>query len=369
MPSNEAIFLTLGVEEEFQLLCPETLALVPAYDRLVSCNPRESLWIKSELHQSCCEVVTHPCRTVAELDEALRSNRRRLIEIAERAGICVALSGTHPFSHWADLEITREKRRLFSEDLFQEAHRQCLAFALHIHIGIPDRGLALRVMNDARCLLPILYALSCSSPFLEERQTGLKSSRLLRAFGFPRTGIPDTFENLDQLDRLVATMQQAGLIMDAGQLWWDIRVHHVYPTVEFRVCDAVPLLHDVTALAALTQAFVARLLDDYANGNFIEPLDRFLLCENRWRAGRFGTDVQLLDYATLSLVPLAEQLKDLCAQLEPWARRLHVLEHLDRVLDIAAQGSAAERQLDVWKDNKAALEEIVRLYLAETSDI
>ena len=369
MPSNQAIPLTLGVEEEFQLLCPETLALLPAYDRLVACNPIEGFSIKSELHQSCCEVVTHPCRTVAELDEALRSNRRSLFQIAERAGICVALSGTHPFSHWSDLEITREKRRLLSEYLFQEAHRQCLAFALHIHIGVPDRSLALRVMNDARCLLPILYALSCSSPFLEERRTGLKSSRLLRAFGFPRTGIPDTFENLDQLDQLVATMQRAGLIVDAGQLWWDIRIHHVYPTVEFRVCDAVPLLQDVTALAALAQTFVARLLDDYADGNRIEPLDRFLVCENRWRAGRFGTDVELLDHGTLSLVPLAQQLTNLCAQLEHWARRLHVTEHLDRVLDIAAQGSAAERQLAVLKDNKTALKEVVRLYLAETSDI
>ncbi|MFC1596834.1 hypothetical protein ACFL5Q_02700 [Planctomycetota bacterium] len=129
------------------------------------------------------------------------------------------------------------------------------------------------------------------------------------------------------------------------------------------------MLQDVTALAALTQTFVARLLDDYANGNSIEPLDRFLLCENRWRAARFGTDVQLLDYDTLSLVPLAEQLEDLCAQLEHWARRLHVIEHLDRIVDIAAQGSAAERQLAVWKDNGTALKEIVRLYLAETSDI
>ena len=115
--------------------------------------------------------------TAAELITEVGYEAATTNAIAERAGICVALSGTHPFSHWADLEITREKRRLFSEDLFQEAHRQCLAFALHIHIGIPDRGLALRVMNDARCLLPILYALSCSSPFLEERQTGLKSSR------------------------------------------------------------------------------------------------------------------------------------------------------------------------------------------------
>jgi carboxylate-amine ligase len=368
MPSDQAIPLTLGVEEEFQLLCPETLALVPAYDRLVARNPQEDFNIKSEIHQSCCEVVTRPCRTVGVLDEELRSNRRCLIEIAERAGICVALSGTHPFSHWADLEITREKRRLFSEHLFQEAHRQCLAFALHIHIGVPDRGLALRVMNDARRLLPILYALSCSSPFLEERQTGLKSSRLLRAFGFPRTGIPDTFENLDQLDQLVATMQQAGLILDEGQLWWDIRVHHLYPTVEFRVCDAVPLLQDVTALAALTQTFVARLLEDYANGNRIEPLDRFLVSENRWRAARFGTDVQLLDHDTLSLVPLAEQLANLCAELEHWARRLHVIEHIERVLEVAAQGSAADRQLAVWKDNKTALKEVVGLYLAETSD-
>ena len=164
-------------------------------------------------------------------------------------------------------------------------------------------------------------------------------------------------------------MQQAGLIMDAGQLWWDIRVHHVYPTVEFRVCDAVPLLQDVTALAALTQTFVARLLDGYEAGKRIEPLDRVLVCENRWRAARFGTNVELLEYGTSSLLPLAEQLTNLCGQLEHWARRLHVIDHLDRVLDIVAQGSAAERQLAVMQNRKATLKDVVRLYLAETADI
>jgi len=313
--------------------------------------------------------LVHAVAAVVELDDMLRSNRRQLIQIANRAGIDVALSGTHPFSHWADLEITHEKKRLLSEYLFQEAHRQCLAFALHIHIGVPDRRIAVRVMNDARDLLPVLYALSCSSPFLEGRRTGLKSSRLLRAFGFPRTGIPDTFENLGQLERLVATMQRAGLILDAGQLWWDIRAHHVFPTVEFRVCDAVPLLQDVTALAAFTLTFVARLLDDYAAGKPSKPLDRFLICENRWRAARFGTDVELLDLDTLNLMPLQEHLAKLCDQLEPWARRLQVLEHLERTLHIAAHGSAADRQLAVMSHGDATLKEVVRHYLAETSMI
>jgi carboxylate-amine ligase len=359
--------LTLGVEEEFQLLAPHTLELTPAFDRLAACCRADELPLKSELHQSCCEVVTPPCQSVDELEDSIRSNRHRLIEIAGRAGLEIALGGTHPFSHWNELPITREPRRLQSEFLFQEAHRQCLAYALHIHVGVPDRATALRVMNDARPLLPVLYALSCSSPFLEGRQTGLQSSRILRAFGFPRTGMPDACESLDALDRLVTTMQQAGLIVDAGQLWWDIRAHHLYPTVEFRICDAVPLVDDVTALAALTQAYVARLLDAYENKHTSEPVSRVLLEENRWRAARFGTRAELLDYRSGSLAPLAAIVADLQAALAPHAAQLGTARHLNRVLQIAAQGSAADRQLAAWDPAEGDLTRVVAVYLAETA--
>ena len=202
--------LSLGIEEEFQILRPDTLALDPKCDKLIALGSARGFSIKTELHQSCCEIITAPCETVNQLQEAVRRNRLRLASIAEKADLAIGLSGTHPFSDWKTLPITQEPRRLFSEYLFQEAHRHCLAFALHIHICVPDRNLALKVMNDARNLLPILYALSGSSPFLEGRKTGLKSSRLLRAFGFPRTGIPDTFEDIDQLDRLADVMQSAG---------------------------------------------------------------------------------------------------------------------------------------------------------------
>jgi carboxylate-amine ligase len=241
------------------------------------------------------------------LESELRSNRQRLAEAAEQAGMAIGLSGTHPFSLWYELPITSEPRRLQSEYLFQEAHRQCLAFALHIHIGIPDRQTGLRAMNDARALLPILYALSSSSPFLEGRRTGLKSSRLLRAFGFPRTGIPDAFGSLAEFEAQIASMRNAGLIVDAGQLWWDIRLHHVYPTIEFRVADAVPRLQDVTALAALTQALVAYLLDAYQRGVRFETVDRWILCENRWRAARFGIEAELIATSPLPHAQPASQ--------------------------------------------------------------
>ena len=217
MHKNQFRIPTVGVEEEYQILCPDTLALTPAYAQLVSCCQVGELSIKTELHQSCCEVVTPPCASVGELNEVLRSQRGLLIDIAKQAGLKIALSGTHPFSKWYELPITQEPRRLQSEFLFQEAHRQCLAYALHIHVEIPNRATALRVMNDARPLLPILYALSCSSPFLEGRCTGLHSSRLLRAFGFPRTGIPDEFESLEALDELISTLQQSGLLRSACQ--------------------------------------------------------------------------------------------------------------------------------------------------------
>jgi carboxylate-amine ligase len=358
--------LSLGVEEEFQILCPETLGLVPACGKLIELGSARKFRIKTELHQSCCEVTTSACETVDQLREAVRENRLQLAGIAGEAGLAVGISGAHPFSDWKTLPITREPRRLFSEHLFQEAHRHCLAFALHIHVCVPNRHLALKVMNDARGLLPILYALSCSSPFLEGRKTGLKSSRLLRAFGFPRTGIPDTFEDIDQLDRLVEIMRHAGLIVDSGQLWWDIRVHHSYSTVEFRICDAVPLLEDVCALAALTQAYVAHLLDSYEKGRTFEPLNRILLEENRWRAARFGTEADLLDFQKLQLVPLGDLLKSLSRLLMPWIRKFSLHLQFDRLDHILHKGSSAERQLQRWDGTGDSLKDIVRQYKAET---
>jgi len=394
--------LTIGVEEEFQLLCPDTLALLPGFGPLSECwNSRPSAGsanLKSELHQSCCEVTTRPCANVGELDNALRVNRMHLAETAARAGLTVGLSGMHPFSRWDELPITREPRRLQSEYLFQEAHRQCLAFALHVHIGIPDRHVGLRVVNDARVLLPVLYALSCSSPFLESRRSGLKSSRLLRAFGFPRTGIPDAVGSLAELDGQVAVMRKAGLIADPGQLWWDIRLHHVYPTVEFRIADAVPRVEDVTALAALTQALVGYLLDAYRNGGEFALVPRWLLCENRWRAARFGTEAELIagtpclptcptnvpvnrwvdpaaplhHAGNMALRSIESIVDELLATLAPVADKLESLEYLERCRTIAGSGSAADRQLaaaTAGQPGPADLQEVVRLFRRETLDI
>lgn len=407
--------LTLGVEEEFQLLCPETAALVPSFDTVAACWRAETAahdetssplsrgadgrWfstphamLKSEIHQSCCEVITRPCATVSELDIEVRSNRHRLAEVARDAGIAIGLSGTHPFSVWFDLPITREPRRLDSEYMFQEMHRQCLAFALHIHVGIPDRSTGLRVMNDARVLIPILYALSCSSPFLEGRRTGFKSSRVLRAFGFPRTGIPDPIETVAELDTRIAAMKNAGLIADAGQLWWDIRLHHTYPTVEFRVADAVPRVQDVTALATLAQAFVAHLLDAYRRGIHFEPVERWILCENRWRAARFGTEAELITTLPLPQGPPPSQqgaspntydrqparsgplqlqtvpsiVAELCDCLMPFAKQLGATKHLKQCQTIAHIGSAADRQFASGGTSSPDLRKVVEQYCRET---
>ena len=247
-------------------------------------------------------------------------------------------------------------------------------------------------MNDARVLIPILYALSCSSPFLEGRRTGLKSSRVLRAFGFPRTGIPEPFENVAELDTQIASMRNAGLIADAGQLWWDIRLHHVYPTIEFRVADAVPRVQDVTALAALAQAFVAYLLDAYRRGIHFEPVERWILCENRWRAARFGTEAELIATSPLPQRPPASQqgiqpdthgprpsrsetlklqsiqsiVAEICDYLMPVAAQLGTTRYLEQCQRIAQTGSAADRQLAIAGADNPDLRQVVRQYCQET---
>lgn len=373
--------LSLGVEEEFQILCPETLALTPGFDKLLETEKTQfseanrgerhliqSEFIQSELHQSCCEVVTPPCGTVAELSESVRENRFRLQAIAQESGLQVALAGTHPMACWHDLPITNEPRRLQSNYLYQEAHRQCLTFALHIHVGVPNRKIGVRVMNDARAILPVLYGLSCSSPFLEGRTTGLMSSRLLRAFGFPRTGIPETFENVQQLDDLIRTLRRSSLIVDAGQIWWDIRVHHRYPTVEFRICDAVPRWKDVMSIAAFIQAYVAWLLDRYDRNSGPQRLDRTLVCENKWRAARFGTDVELLDYASGILVPLEQHVDALCEQVRPFSERLGTLGHIDRLSNMVRDGSSAHRQRKAVEEGSGDLSVAIKQYVLETFD-
>jgi carboxylate-amine ligase len=247
-------------------------------------------------------------------------------------------------------------------------------------------------MNDARILVPILYALSCSSPFLEGRRTGLKSSRVLRAFGFPRTGIPDPVENVAELDSRITSMRNAGVITDAGQLWWDIRLHHVYPTIEFRVADAVPRVQDVTALAALAQAFVAYLLDAYRRGIAFGPLEQWILCENRWRAARFGTEADLIAAPHWLQAPPGDQLEippvgddprpfragtlqlqsvqsivaEICDCLMPMAAQLGTTEYLEQCQRIAQTGSAADRQLGVAGASNSELCRVVRQYCQET---
>ena len=361
--------LTLGVEEEFQILDPDSLALAPGLDALRAAGSAVDLDVKSEIHACCAEVVTAPCPSIDALADAVRANRRRILEVAKRAGYRVALAGTHPFSLWSDLPTVRGGGRSQSEYYFQEAHRHCLAFALHVHVAIPDRATGLRVMNEARELLPVLYALSCSSPFLESRRTGLKSSRLLRAFGFPRTGIPDAFERLADYDGFIQTLSTNDFIIGPGQLWWDIRLHHTHPTVEFRVCDAIPRVDDVLAIAALCQTYVAYLLEQYERGAEMPARSRLLLEENRWRAARFGAQAALFDFKTESVVLLRDIVRDARETLAPFAERLGTQRHLDKVSDIANAGDAADRQITVWNGGAADWADVVRCYADETADV
>jgi len=354
---------TLGIEEEFAIIDPETRELRSHIQEILEGGKillKEQ--IKPEMHQSVVELGTEICQSTVDARAHVIELRSRLAELAGRSGLKIASVGTHPFSHWRDQLITQgERYREIVKDM-QQLARANLIFGLHVHVGIPDRELAIHVMNQARYFLPHIYALSVNSPFWVGQDTGLKGYRLKVFERFPRTGIPDAFESLSEYEDYCKLLVKTGCVDNAKKIWWDIRLHPFFDTLEVRVCDAQSRVDDTLAIAALIQAVIAKLHKLLRQNITFRVYRRRLLDENRWRASRYGIDGKLIDFGKETEVETRSLLNELLEFVSTEANELGTANEIAHIERIMREGTGADRQLAVWErteDMKAVVDHIV----------
>ena len=354
---------TIGIEEEFQIIDPETRELRSHIQEILADGKmilKEH--VKSEMHQSVVELGTEICSDMGCARQQVIELRSELATLAARDGLKIASAGTHPFSHWMDQSITADERYATIVKDLQRIARANLIFGLHVHVGIPDREEAIDVMNQARYFLPHLYALSVNSPFWLGQNTGLKAYRLMIFERFPRSGIPDAFESLSEYEDYLKLLVTTNCIDNAKKIWWDIRLHPFFDTIEFRICDAQSRVDDTIALAALMQAIVSKLQKLRRQNVTFRMYPRRLIDENRWRASRYGLDGKLIDFGRKCEVDeralLHEMLEFIATEVDELGSHAE-LAHIERIM---REGTGADRQLAVWertRDMKAVVDNIV----------
>jgi glutamate---cysteine ligase / carboxylate-amine ligase len=357
---------TVGVEEEFQIVDPETWELRSHVSQLLASSaPAFGDQIKRELHQSIVEVGTKICAGVEELAAEIIRIRRDLADAAERVGLRVAAAGTHPFSNWMDQVLSPGERYETIVEELQQLARSLLIFGLHVHVAVPDRSTMIDLMNEASYFLPHLLALSTSSPFWMGRDTGLKSFRTTVFRRFPRTGIPDYFESWGAYEEYVDLLIQLHSIDDAKKIWWDLRPHPTFGTLEFRVCDVPTAPRASIAIAALAQAIIVKLYRLRERNLGFRRYHRALIEENKWRAARWGIEGKLIDFGKRQEVPMRDLALELLAFVDDVVDELGSRREVEYIRKIASDGTSAERQLRVYRET-GDLAAVVRAIVDET---
>ncbi|PWT94635.1 MAG: carboxylate-amine ligase [Bacteroidetes bacterium] len=359
---------TLGVEEEYMVIDPQTLELKSHEQKIVTEGQKVIKdKVKAEMHQAVVEVGTDICQDIDEAYNDVALLRKTIGSIAHDLGFAMGAAGTHPFSHWESQLITDHARYHEIVNEMQEAARSNLIFGLHVHVGMESRRMAVHIANSARYFLPHVFALSTNSPFWEGRLTGFKSFRTKVFDKFPRTGIPDHFESIEAYDNYVNLLIKTNCIDNAKKIWWDLRVHPFFNTVEFRICD-VPLTVDETiAITALFQAIVVKLYKLRSqNMNFIQ-YSRALVNENKWRASRYGLDGRMIDFGKeeeTNTRVLIYELLDFVDDVVDHVGSRHRLAYVQKIME---HGTGADRQLAVYDQTKnlgSVAEYIAQQYLA-----
>jgi carboxylate-amine ligase len=358
--------LTLGVEEEYQIIDPESRDLRSYITQFLE-DGRMTLreLIRPELHQSIVEVGTPVCHNVAEVRREISRLRGAIHSLASGAGLRIASAGTHPFASWLAQDITPYPRYQGVVEDMQYLARQLLIFGIHVHVSVPSRELAVDTMNVLRYMMPHVLMLSASSPFWMGQKTGLMSFRSTIFEDFPRTGIPDFFESFAEYDLFVDTLVRTGSIEDATKIWWDIRPHPKYPTLEFRVCDACTRVDEAVCAAALFQALVAKHIKLRRDNMTFRVYRRALIDENKWRAVRYGLDGKLIDFGKQTEVPARELVHELVEFVDDVVDELGSRREVEYALHIAEHGSSAERQLTTF-ERTGSLQAVVDQLIAET---
>lgn len=341
---------TLGVEEEFQIVDPESGELRSHVSELLASSaPVLGDQIKRELHQSIVEVGTKICEDVSELQGEIFRIRRDLSSSAERVGLAVAAAGTHPFSHWKDQVLSPGVRYDSIVEELQQLARSLLIFGLHVHVAVPERQTAIDLMNQVRYFLPHLLALSTSSPFWMGRDTGLMSYRTTIFRRFPRTGVPDHFNSWSEYENYIKLLVDLKCIDDARRIWWDVRPHPLFGTLEFRVCDVPTRPEDAVMLGALCQALIVKLHKLYETNQGYRLYRKALIEENKWRAARWGMNGKLIDFGRQVEVPMRELALELLEFVDDVVDPLGSREAVNQVHTILREGTSADRQRAVYK--------------------
>jgi carboxylate-amine ligase len=336
----------LGIEEEYQIVDPTTWELRSTIHPLLQRDLEDGTSdIKAEFLQSQVETVTCICPTVQELRTEVHRRRWEARELAHSLDLEIAAAGTHPFSSWIEQEVTQGDRYAALAQELQEVGRRLLSFGLHVHIGIADPDLRIEVMNRMRPFLALLLALSASSPFFDNRFTGLHSYRSVLLSALPRTGVPPRFSSWEEYRSLVGSLTAAGLLANPSFIWWDARPNDRFPTLELRVFDVPTRVEETICLAAWAQALAMKLARDPAP----ESLHPFVLATNRWQAIRYGKDARLILQRDAPARPVREWVEILMDELVDAAKGMNSQAELKYAYTILEEGTSADRQLQIWQ--------------------
>ncbi len=359
---------TIGIEEEYQTIDPVTRDLRSHIQAEIIEKGKMLLreqFVKPEMHQSVVEVGTRVCPNIKEVKDDVKKVRRDMIALAKENGLRLAAAATHPFADWRLQEIHPDERyRSIVEDL-QAVARANLIFGLHVHIGVEDREAAIHLMNAARYFLPHILALSTNSPFWVGMNTGLKSYRCKVFDKFPRTNIPDYFPSWGEYESFINLLVKTNCIDNAKKIWWDIRPHPFFNTLEFRVCDIPMRVEETVALAALIQATVAKLYKLYSANQGFRLYRRALIMENKWRASRYGLEGKLIDFGKQIEVPMRDLVYEYLEFVDDVVEELDCREELNYIHQILEMGTGADRQLRVFQENQD-LKKVVDYIIEET---
>ncbi len=343
---------TLGIEEEFQMVDRHTGQLSPHIITVLAKGASQfGDKIKPEMLQSAVEIVTDVCPNITAARLELQNLRKMLLHLLEEEGLTIISAGTHPEASWLDQPSTPNDRYVELEEQLQDVVRSILIFGLHVHVGIENHEIAISLMNQLRTWIPHLLAISTNSPFWGGRLTGIKSYRSVIWRPLPRSGISEPYISWGEFDSYVQSLVEAGIIDDGKKIWWDIRPHPFFPTVEFRVCDMPATIEDTLAIAALCQALVAKLTWLYKRGMATQVLPRYHIDENKWRAMRYGLDAEIIDFVQnrrLSMRIAIRELLDFVDDVLDDLGSRYEINYLRTLLEDPS-GTGADRQIAIYE--------------------
>jgi len=373
---HKAPTFTIGVEEEYLLVDKTTrdLCADPPRSVMGECEKRMRGQVSPEFMRAQIEIGTRVCHTVDEVRQDLARLRSTIVDVTGQHGLAPMAASTHPWARWLDQKTTdRERYDSLSAEM-QAAARRLLICGMHVHVGIEDDELRIDLMNQFSYFLPHLLCLSCSSPFWEGENTGLKSYRLTVFDALPRTGLPERFASFAEYRRHVGVMINAGLIQDATKIWWDMRPSDRYPTLEMRVTDVCTRMDDAVTIAALTVCIMRMLYRLRCGNQRWRMYASMLLMENRWRAMRYSFDEGLIDLAKGEIVPTSELIAELVELVREDAEDLDCVAEVEHACDIVEHGTSAHRQVRVYEEALAAgasesdaLKAVVDMLVEETA--